>query len=49
MHPHLNHLGADVCRGLMLFDSAVPLGDDGLGWLEVQARARARACGVFVR
>ena len=27
--PHLSHLGADVCRGLMRFADAKPLGDRG--------------------
>jgi len=41
MHPHLNHLGNDVCRGLLSFADARPLGRSGLGWLYVQARPRA--------
>jgi hypothetical protein len=35
MHPHLNHLGSDICRGLLQFAQAKPLGDDGLYWLKV--------------
>lgn len=35
MHPHLNHLGADICRGLLSFAQAKPLGDVGLYWLKV--------------
>ena len=38
MHPHLNHLGADHCRGLLVFAEARPLGKDGLRWLFTQAR-----------
>lgn len=37
MHPHLNHLGADNCRGLLLFADAKPLGAEGLRWLFIQA------------
>ena len=37
MHPHLNHLGADNCRGLLLFAEAHALGPDGLRWLKIQA------------
>ena len=36
MHPHLNHLGNDMCRGLLQFAEARPLGRSGLGWLYVQ-------------
>lgn len=38
MHPHLNHLGADSCRGLLMFADARPLGENGLRWLFIQAR-----------
>ncbi len=38
MHPHLNHLGADNCRGLLLFGQSRPLGERGLTWLRIQAR-----------
>lgn len=37
MHPHLNHLGSDLCRGLLRFAEAKPLGERGLQWLYVQA------------
>ncbi len=37
MHPHLNHLGSDMCRGLLQFADARPLGAHGLRWLYVQA------------
>ncbi|XXQ32491.1 DNA-directed RNA polymerase [Plasmodiophora brassicae] len=34
--PHLQHMGSDVSRGLLLFARPKPLGDDGLFWLKVQ-------------
>ena len=37
MHPHLNHMGPDFCRGLLCFAEAKPLGPNGLDWLFVQA------------
>ncbi|EFN51901.1 hypothetical protein CHLNCDRAFT_27382 [Chlorella variabilis] len=37
MHPHLNHLGADLSRGLLQFAEGRPLGEHGLFWLYVQA------------
>ncbi|KAJ3387554.1 DNA-directed RNA polymerase [Lobulomyces angularis] len=33
---HLNHIGNDLCRGLLLFDEAKPLGVNGLKWLKIQ-------------
>lgn len=33
--PHLNHLGSDVCRGLLTFADARPLGERGLRWLKI--------------
>lgn len=33
--PHLNQLGSDLCRGLLLLDRAKPLGARGLWWLKV--------------
>lgn len=36
MHPHLNHLGNDVCRGLLTFGDPLELGKEGYGWLLVQ-------------
>lgn len=33
--PHLNHIGDDVCRGLLMFAEAKPLGKHGLYWLKV--------------
>lgn len=40
--PNLSHLGADLCRGIMLFDVAKPLGKHGLDWLKVHL---ANLCG----
>lgn len=36
MHPHLNHLGSDMCRGLLQFADSRPLGENGLRWLYIQ-------------
>eukprot|EP00958_Prasinococcus_capsulatus_P004595 scaffold422_cov399-Prasinococcus_capsulatus_cf.AAC.12 len=36
LHPHLNHLGNDMCRGLLSFAQGQPLGKTGLKWLYVQ-------------
>ena len=33
--PHFNHLGNDLCRGLLLFYDARPLGERGLHWLKI--------------
>ncbi len=33
--PHLNHMGADLARGLLEFSEGVPLGKDGLKWLRI--------------
>jgi len=33
--PHLNHMGADINRGLLEFGDGKPLGKDGLFWLKV--------------
>ncbi|CAI9098735.1 OLC1v1035430C1 [Oldenlandia corymbosa var. corymbosa] len=35
MHPHLNHLSSDLCRGLLEFAEGRPLGKSGLYWLKV--------------
>jgi len=40
--PNLSHLGNDLCRGIVLFDKAKPLGRDGLKWLKVHL---ANLCG----
>ena len=45
MHPHLHHLGSDLCRGLLEFAEARPLGPDGYDWLLVQV-ANAWGQGV---
>ena len=41
MHPNLNHLGADLSRGLLQFADAKPLGPDGLRWLEISVSYHA--------
>jgi DNA-directed RNA polymerase len=33
--PHFNHLGNDMCRGLLLFHEAKPLGKSGFQWLKI--------------
>jgi len=33
--PNLNHLGSDVCRGMLRFAEAKPLGEEGLRWLKI--------------
>mmetsp|Transcript_21171 Transcript_21171/g.32484 ORF Transcript_21171/g.32484 Transcript_21171/m.32484 type:complete len:777 (-) Transcript_21171:2471-4801(-) len=33
--PNLNHLGSDVCRSMLTFAEAKPLGTNGLYWLRV--------------
>lgn len=33
--PHLNHIGNDLCRGLLKFADAKPLGKVGLRWLRI--------------
>ena len=35
MPPNLNHLGSDMCRGLLTFATTRPLGERGLHWLKV--------------
>lgn len=35
MHPHLNHLGNDVCRGILEFAEGRPLRESGLCWLKI--------------
>ncbi|KAI5678798.1 hypothetical protein M9H77_09748 [Catharanthus roseus] len=35
MHPHLNHLGSDLCRGILEFAEGRPLGNSGLRWLKI--------------
>jgi DNA-directed RNA polymerase len=36
MPPHLNHLGNDLCRGLLHFANGKPLGPFGMNWLKIQ-------------
>lgn len=33
--PHLNHLGSDLSRSLLVFAKGKPLGENGLDWLKV--------------
>lgn len=33
--PHLNHLGSDLARSILIFDKARPLGTDGFMWLKL--------------
>ena len=33
--PHLNHMGADLNRGILTFSEGKRLGEDGLWWLKV--------------
>lgn len=33
--PHLNQMGSDLCRGLLVFAEAKPLGEGGLRWLKI--------------
>ncbi|KAJ4978990.1 hypothetical protein NE237_009770 [Protea cynaroides] len=35
MHPYLNHLGSDLCRGVLEFSEGRPLGKSGLCWLKI--------------
>jgi len=35
MHPYLNHLGSDLCRGMLEFAEGRPLGKSGLCWLKI--------------
>ncbi|EIE89866.1 hypothetical protein RO3G_14577 [Rhizopus delemar RA 99-880] len=35
MPPTLNHLGNDLCRGLLHFEEAKPLGEKGWRWLKI--------------
>ncbi|KAL3568211.1 hypothetical protein D5086_030862, partial [Populus alba] len=35
MHPYLNHLGSDLCRGILEFAEGRPLGKSGLCWLKI--------------
>lgn len=33
--PNLNHLGSDLCRGILEFAEGRPLGESGLRWLKI--------------
>jgi DNA-directed RNA polymerase len=35
MPPHLNHLGSDLCRGVLEFAEGRPMGISGLRWLKI--------------
>ncbi|KAI3699506.1 hypothetical protein L2E82_43875 [Cichorium intybus] len=35
MHPHLNHLSSDLCRGILEFAEGRALGKSGLRWLRI--------------
>lgn len=35
MTPYFNQMGADNCRGLLLFSEGKPLGEQGLRWLKI--------------
>lgn len=35
MHPYLNHLGSDLCRGVLEFAEGRHLGKSGLRWLKI--------------
>ncbi|XP_050227015.1 DNA-directed RNA polymerase 2B, chloroplastic/mitochondrial [Mercurialis annua] len=35
MHPYLNHLGSDLCRGILEFAEGRSLGKSGLRWLKI--------------
>lgn len=40
--PHFNHLGNDLCRGLLTFYEAKEIGESGLRWLKIHL---ANVCG----
>ncbi|KAJ3015676.1 DNA-directed RNA polymerase [Thoreauomyces humboldtii] len=41
MPQHLNHIGNDLCRGLLLFAEGKAVGTQGLRWLKIQIAALA--------
>ncbi|KAL6983284.1 DNA-directed RNA polymerase 1B, mitochondrial [Sarracenia purpurea var. burkii] len=45
MHPYLNHLGSDLCRGILEFAEGRALGKSGLLWLKIHL-ANVYAGGV---
>ncbi|KAI3930292.1 hypothetical protein MKW92_051991 [Papaver armeniacum] len=46
MHPYLNHLGSDLCRGILEFAEGRPLGKSGLRWLKIHLANLFAAGGV---
>jgi len=38
--PHLNHLGSDMSRGILMFSEKRPLGERGLYWLYAHLAAQ---------
>ena len=45
MHPHLNHFGSDLCRGLLEFSEGRKVGESGLFWMKIHV-ANLYAGGV---
>jgi len=43
MHPYLNHLGSDLCRSMLTFKDAKPIGEKGMRWLFIHI---ANLCGA---
>lgn len=41
--PNLNHISSDLCRGILKFAEAKPLGPEGFNWLKVHL---ANLCGI---
>ncbi|XP_057821659.2 DNA-directed RNA polymerase 1B, mitochondrial isoform X1 [Cryptomeria japonica] len=46
VHTHLNHLGSDLCRGILEFAEGRPLGKRGLFWLKIHLANLYAAGGV---
>ncbi|KAI3975682.1 hypothetical protein MKX01_023108 [Papaver californicum] len=46
MHPYLNHLGSDLCRGILEFAEGQPLGNSGLRWLKIHLATLYATGGV---
>lgn len=44
--PHLNHMGDDLCRGLLLFSDGCALGEHGLRWIKIQIASLYAVGGV---
>lgn len=50
--PHLNHLGSDLARSLLVFHQARPLGPDGFTWLKlhcINLTGLKKKCSVIER